>query len=191
MRLIRAFALFVLAASLFSSSTLGGHASAATAGPLEPRSTLLARASFAPQRAADARLDSARAAGLVVQQQDFPYCPAGEAPQYRFGFANLKALLGPRMGDPSECEHVNSDNGDTIQQTSRGLAQYRASTNVPSFTNGWDHWAIVPGGVAYWTGAETDVPATARLLPPAALSTAIPAEMVAAWDLLFATPAPP
>ena len=50
------------------------------------------------------------------------------------------------MGAPLECEHPASGNGDTIQQTTTGLAAYTSATNTVSFTDGWRHWAITPSG---------------------------------------------
>ena len=65
-----------------------------------------------------------------------PYCVPGVEPAYAFGFKALHDALGPEMGDPLECEHGNPVNGDTLQQTARGLSFYRKSTNTPTFTNG-------------------------------------------------------
>jgi S1-C subfamily serine protease len=95
-----------------------------------------------------------------------PYCGAGESPQFRFGFAHLKELLGPTMGTPIECEHANPDNGDTLQQTSTGLSFYRKATNTPTFTNGWEHWAWTFQGLVYWTGSDIDPPGTATAAAP-------------------------
>jgi hypothetical protein len=58
------------------------------------------------------------------------------------------------MGEPVECEHANSDNGDTLQQTSTGLAIYRQSTNAPEFTDGWNHWTLNPQGLVAWSGTD-------------------------------------
>jgi S1-C subfamily serine protease len=88
------------------------------------------------------------------------YCGAGESPQFRFGFAHLKSLLGPTMGEPIECEHANPDNGDTLQQTSTGLSFYRKATNTPTFTDGWNHWAWTIDGLVTWTGSDIDPPGT-------------------------------
>lgn len=61
-----------------------------------------------------------------------PYCVPGVEPAYAFGFKALHDALGPEMGDPLECEHGNPDNGDTLQQTTKGLSFYRKSTNTPT-----------------------------------------------------------
>ncbi len=81
-----------------------------------------------------------------------PFCGVGEAPHFAFGFAALKSAIGDAMGDPIECEHPNSANGDTLQQTSTGLAIYRHSTNSPEFTDGWNHWMLADSGLVAWTG---------------------------------------
>ncbi len=62
------------------------------------------------------------------------------------------------MGDPIECEHVNPENGDSLQHTTTGLSFYRKATNTPTFTNGGEHWAITGDGLTYWTGTTIDPP---------------------------------
>ena len=101
-----------------------------------------------------------------------PFCEGGHVPEYQFGFAALKAQLGDLMGDPVECEHTNPDNGDSLQQTSKGLAFYRKSTNTPTFTNGHEHWALTAQGLVYWTGDSIDPPADAQPVPAPAVSPA-------------------
>jgi hypothetical protein len=60
-----------------------------------------------------------------------PYCRSGEQPQFRFGFASLKAELGARMGSPTSCEYDDpAGSGDTLQTTSTGLGIYRLRTNT-------------------------------------------------------------
>ena len=86
------------------------------------------------------------------------FCAPGQRPGFQAGFAALKAQLGETMGDPVECEHTNPQNGDSLQNTTRGLAFYRKSTNTPTFTNGDEHWAITPRGLVYWTGSSVDPP---------------------------------
>ncbi len=78
----------------------------------------------------------------AVGAQGAPFCPPGQPPYFVHGFEALKQRLGPTMGEPLECEHVNPDNGDTIQHTTTGLAYYRASINTPIFTDGQTHWAL-------------------------------------------------
>ncbi len=49
-----------------------------------------------------------------------PFCQPGESPEFRSRFASLKEQLGPLMGDPSECEHLDAATGDTLQNTTTG-----------------------------------------------------------------------
>src|SRR5688572_21391956 len=94
--------------------------------------------------------------------QAAPYCSPGTSPQFAHGFAALKDALGPVMGEPIECEHNDGDSGDILQQTTTGLAFWRKSTNTPTFTDGYRHWAITTGGVVAWIGSSIDPPTTAQ-----------------------------
>jgi len=86
------------------------------------------------------------------------FCAPGATPTFKLGFATLKDRLGARMGDPVECEHPDPQSGDSLAHTSTGLAFYRQSTNTPSFTNGTDHWALLPSGLGHWTGSSIAPP---------------------------------
>lgn len=89
------------------------------------------------------------------------HCPPGQAPRFVFGFADLKAFIGLRMGDPLTCEFPDPNGtGDIHQRTSTGLAFWRKSTNTPTFTNGWEHWALTPEGVITWVGPTIDPPSS-------------------------------
>ena len=83
-------------------------------------------------------------------------------PRFVHGIATLKAVVGTDMGEPVECERVIDAGGDTEQQTTTGLAYYRAASNTVAFTNGWDHWALTHNGAVHWTGQELDPPANAQ-----------------------------
>jgi hypothetical protein len=94
-----------------------------------------------------------------------PYCVPGQKPAFAFGFAALQERLGPVMGTPTSCEYGDPNgSGDTLQNTSAGLAFYRKSTNTPTFTTGFEHWAQTAGGLVYWTGDSIDPSPDARLL---------------------------
>jgi hypothetical protein len=98
------------------------------------------------------------ASGAVVSAERAPYCQSSQIPRFQLGFATLQAELGATMGDAVECEHQDAASGDTVQGTSTGLAVYRDSTNTPTFTDGYRHWALTSAGLTYWEGAETDPP---------------------------------
>ncbi len=82
----------------------------------------------------------------------------GAQPTFQYGFAELHARLGEVMGDPLECERPIHVDGDTRQKTTTGYAYYRTMDNVPTFTNGWDHWALTADGLVYWSGDVVDPP---------------------------------
>ncbi len=104
-------------------------------------------------------------------------CAAGQTPSYVFGFADLHGWLGETMGSPSTCEYADPNGtGDTEQNTTRGLAFWRKSTNTPTFTDGWTHWAISSIGQITWQGTSIDPPPDATVLfstwaPPARSKT--------------------
>ncbi|HEV7665154.1 MAG TPA: hypothetical protein VGQ62_16605 [Chloroflexota bacterium] len=86
-------------------------------------------------------------------------CAPGQAPRFVFGFADLKAQLAAAMGEPMTCEFADPNGtGDVHQRTTTGLAFWRKSTNTPTFTNGFDHWAHTPNGWVAWTGNAIDPP---------------------------------
>ena len=86
------------------------------------------------------------------------------APRFVHGTATLKAALGERMGEATECERVVDAAGNTEQKTTVGLAYYRARSNTAAFTNGFDHWALGPSGVVHWTGDDLEPPTGAEPL---------------------------
>jgi hypothetical protein len=87
-----------------------------------------------------------------------PYCQAGQTPEFANGLAALKRQIGDVMGTPLECEHAASGDGDTVQQTSTGLAAYDSVTNIDTFTDGWHHWELTPDGVVAWEGTDSSPP---------------------------------
>jgi hypothetical protein len=126
---------------------LVGYAEPNTVAPAPTVSTPAAPAAL------DAGMD------VVAEAAAAPFCPPGQAARFVLGFAELKHQLGDTIGEPLECEHPNPANGDTLQQTSTGLAMYRPSTGELNFTDGWHHWALAPGGLVAWEGQDSP-PAT-------------------------------
>lgn len=115
-----------------------------------------------------ARLLSILASGVVAaatlapglaSAQAAPFCAPGEAAAFRFGIAALQERLGSVMGTPLECEHVNAASGDTVQQTTTGLAYFNPAANMPVFTDGDVHYALADGKLVMWRG-------DAAILPP-------------------------
>jgi hypothetical protein len=96
-------------------------------------------------------------------------CPPGAAPLFVLGFASLKERLGDRMGTPLSCERPGPE-GDALQQTTTGMARYRKSTNIPSFTSGDEHWALTERGLTHWKGRALDPPDDAEVIDHAELA---------------------
>lgn len=95
-----------------------------------------------------------------------PGCQDGQVPSFVLGFATLRQHVGPAMGEPVTCEFADpSGTGDVHQQTTTGLAFWRRSTNTPTFTDGYRHWALTGEGLVAWTGDSVDPPATASAVP--------------------------
>jgi hypothetical protein len=91
-------------------------------------------------------------------------CQAGQVPSYVAGFATLAGQLGSTMGTPTTCEYPDpAGTGDVEQNTTAGLAFWRKSTNTPTFTDGFHHWAHTPAGWVTWIGSSIDPPG---VLPP-------------------------
>jgi hypothetical protein len=86
-------------------------------------------------------------------------CAPGKRPEFAYGFAALKEIVGERMGEPASCERYGPE-GDALQQTTTGLARHRKASNTPTFTSGSEHWALTERGVAHWTGSGLDPPTT-------------------------------
>ena len=87
-----------------------------------------------------------------------PHCRAGEQPAYLNGMAALHQQIGAAMGTPLECEHTDGAVGNTVQQTSAGLAAYDRQRNTETFTDGWHHWALTPDGLVAWEGTSAEPP---------------------------------
>ncbi len=96
-----------------------------------------------------------------------PHCVSDSAPTFEFGFAALKSDLATTMGEPTSCEYADANGtGDTLQDTTAGLAFWRRATNTPTFTDGWNHWALTNRGLVAWVGTSIDPPALNWSPPP-------------------------
>src|SRR5262249_51136550 len=74
-----------------------------------------------------------------------PAPPPPATATFTLGMAELKAQLGPIMGEPRECEHPVDSDGNTVQLTSTGRATFIQRTQTLMFTNGWRTWALNDG----------------------------------------------
>ena len=109
----------------------------------------------------------ATSAATTAAAADAPYCPPGQAPTFDVLFQPLRVPLGSEMGNPLECAHRDPTSGDVVQQTTTGLAYYRASVNVVAFTDGSHHWAQVAQNIVQWDGDSLDPPGvTLPVAPP-------------------------
>jgi hypothetical protein len=97
--------------------------------------------------------------GSSASAQPAPYCLPGREPSFGPELTELSQQLGERMGEPIECPHPDATTGDTLQQTSTGLATIQAMSNTASFTSGDEHWQLTPNGLEYWVVPSMDTPA--------------------------------
>ncbi len=73
--------------------------------------------------------------------------PAPAAPpSFKLGFATLAAMIPDIVGQPLENEHYGP-NGDSLQQTTKGLLVWRKADNWTAFTDGTTTWINGPQGL--------------------------------------------
>jgi hypothetical protein len=70
-----------------------------------------------------------------------------------YGIGALAERLGPIMGVPLECEHVDPATGYTIQRTTTGLAIYQPASNRTTFSVGSSSYILADGQVLLWRGS--------------------------------------
>lgn len=138
--------------------------SGCTSGPLTWVATSPEPARVAPAPRTPPAQPAPPAGGIspapALGVRDAPYCGPGQRPSFDPGLAALKLRLGDSMGVALECEHLNNANGDTLQQTTTGLAYVRWATGLPTFTDGWHHWALSGDDLIAWEGESPDPPVT-------------------------------
>ncbi len=71
---------------------------------------------------------------------------AQQPPEFRLGFKALADQIPDVVGQPLENEHYGP-NGDSLQQTTKGLMVWRKADNWTAFTNGSRTWINGPHGV--------------------------------------------
>lgn len=145
---------------------LAGTVTAVWAGP-KLGADLSAITTFASVLGITERTGTTRPVGYAVASAEQPsattagFCAAGQVPTFSAGLANLRQRVGDVMGTPVECAHEASASGDSVQQTTTGLAAYFSLSNTVTFTDGWRHWAMTPTGYVTWEGPES-LPPTAN-----------------------------
>lgn len=94
-------------------------------------------------------------------------------PEFKLGFKALASQIPDVVGEALENEHWN-DNGDSIQQTSKGLMAWRKADNFTCFTDGSHSWINGPFGIQDrtngerfdWEAAISALPAPTPLIRP-------------------------
>ena len=91
--------------------------------------------------------------------QSAPFCADAQSVEWLDAFGPLSEQLGDVMGEPVECSHQASDGGDTVQETSTGLAILRMPNGLATFTDGTTRWALTTDqGLISWMGTSLDPP---------------------------------
>jgi hypothetical protein len=101
--------------------------------------------------------------------------PAAAEPGCRFvlGFKTLHDLIPDIVGDCLVDEHVNPRNGDSLQETTRGLMVWRKADNWTAFTDGYRTWINGPYGLQTRLNTERfpwEPPLSACTIPSDALT---------------------
>ena len=96
--------------------------------------------------------------GVPLPAAAAPHCAPGEVPAFRDAFAQLRADLGPVMGEPASCWYVKAGHDGVFQDTTTGLAYHWPVVWLTVFTDGQRRWALTTHGPAYWEGSESAPP---------------------------------
>ncbi len=67
--------------------------------------------------------------------------------EFVLGFKTLADMIPDVVGAPLEDEHHNPENGDGLQQTTKGLLVWRKADNFTAFTDGSTTWINGPNGL--------------------------------------------
>lgn len=76
-----------------------------------------------------------------------PPSVATQACEFKLGFGALRDQIAAVVGSCAENERWNTQNGDSLQKTSRGLMVWRKADNFTAFTDGHRSWVSGPFGV--------------------------------------------
>jgi hypothetical protein len=93
---------------------------------------------------------------LLLAGLSLPPSPAAaQGPcEFRLGFKAIADRVPGVVGTCLEDEHFNPANGDSLQQTNRGLLVWRKEDNFTAFTDGYRSWVNGPFGLQQRLNAE-------------------------------------
>src|SRR5207247_7086151 len=98
---------------------------------------------------------------------------AQSACDFRLGFKAIADRIPAVVGSCLEDEHFNLANGDSLQQTSRGLLVWRKADNFTAFTDGYRSWVNGPYGLQQRLNSARfswEAPASSATVAPAVYS---------------------
>jgi hypothetical protein len=87
------------------------------------------------------------AAGVAAPSMIAAARPEPAPCTFQLGFRALHDLIPDIVGDCVDGEYHNPDNGDGLQDTTKGLLVWRKSDNWTAFTNGSTTWINGPFGL--------------------------------------------
>ncbi len=70
------------------------------------------------------------------------------------GFQAIHDQIPDTVGDCAVDEHYNPDNGDALQETTKGLLVWRKADNFTAFTDGYRSWVNGPYGLQQRLNSE-------------------------------------
>lgn len=130
-----------------------------------PSTSLAPAASPTPLANPTARANPIPSVAPTTSGNPRPSVAACQSPSFALSLQALKGRLGATMGEPLECEHGDGATSDVQQRTTTGLAYYRGATGTPTFTDGFEHWALTDQGLVHWSGDSPDPPPQPRPAP--------------------------
>jgi len=86
-------------------------------------------------------------AGLLAPRLAAPAPAFASNCQFVLGFRTLYQMIPDTVGTCVVDEHYNPNNGDGLQETTRGLMVWRKSDNWTAFTDGYHTWINGPSGL--------------------------------------------
>src|SRR5262245_45579839 len=92
----------------------------------------------------EVRMSLDQAPGAAPPVAAPPPAAAPTSCEFKLGFKLLRDQIPPTVGDCLVNEHYNPVNGDSLQETTRGLMVWRKIDNFTAFTDGYRTWVNGP-----------------------------------------------